>query len=556
MVLWEVLQELRGRLSMSIKSKSIVSFGVIIFMFAVSSLYQLFTSNSHNKEIREVNDVTLQSALYAQDIEQKLYAYQIQSLLTAIGYSSEGDTQAQLDIFAQEIRELINQYEQLNPQAKEQMETIKSNFERFHNPTDDGDKNAAMKLYADVGTLKESNIEHISTTLHNIVVSSENQQRITLFLQIGIILIGLIVAFLFAQKIVQPLKALIRATTTISEGDLSQPLRNNSKDELGTLAIIFEKMRVNLTAFIQASQLASREVAASSDMLASHAKGAVDSFTNVANKLEQISDGAHDQVQSTEDTSVAMEEMARAVGQISDAVCVVADLSMSMESEAKEGNELLIASDHQNASVQKTIYHFESTVHTLEEHSKSINQIIEVIKVISSQTNLLSLNAGIEAARAGEYGKGFAVVASEMKKLADQTNKSSESITDIIDKIQKDIQTAVSDVQLGKIEVERSSQAIRAARDAFEHIMRASMEVSEQAQAVSAATEQVSASAEEVSASVKELADISRSAFEQSKLIVSSVQRQMIAIKETAASTDGLKQVSLELQSNLAKYQI
>ena len=518
-------------------------------------MYQLITSNSHNKEIREANEVTLQSALYAQEMEKTLYSYQIQSLLSAVGYTSAEYAQPVLDEFSKRIGDLIVLYEELNPQT-DQMNMISRYFEEFQNPTADGDREAPQKLYAEVEKLNQSNIEHISETLDNIVDSSEKQLSITTYLQVGIILIGLMVSFLFAHKIVQPLKALIRATTTISDGDLSQPLKNKNKDEIGKLAKIFEGMRVNLTAFIQTSQSASREVAVSSDMLSLHAKDTVNSFSNVAVKLDKISEGAYAQMQSTEDTSSAMEEMARAVGQITDSAGLVAELSMSMESEAKEGNELLIASDHQNASVQKTIYHFENTVHTLEEHSKSINQIIEVIKEISSQTNLLSLNAGIEAARAGEHGKGFAVVASEIRKLADQTSTSSESITDIIVKIQKDIQTAVSDVESGKVEVERGSQAIRAAREAFEHIMRATMKISEQAQAVSAATEQVSAGTEEVNASVKELADISRSAFEQSKSIVEAVQQQMLAIQETAVSTDGLKQVSLELESSLSRYRL
>lgn len=144
-------------------------------------------------------------------------------------------------------------------------------------------------------------------------------------------------------------------------------------------------------------------------------------------------------------------------------------------------------------------------IQSLGEKSKSIGSIVRVIQAISEQTKLLALNAAIEAARAGEAGKGFAVVADEVRKLAEESQKSSMSITGLIEDIRKDIELSVKGIHANAEEVEKGMEAVNEALVSFNEIPVLVNEITGSVREMGASSEQNSAGMQGVSASVSEV---------------------------------------------------
>ncbi|MCL6601236.1 MAG: HAMP domain-containing methyl-accepting chemotaxis protein [Paenibacillus sp.] len=537
---------------MSIRTKSFLSFGVLLLLFLAASFYQIVKTNVQNAEIREVNEKTLKSSLLAQELQQTLYSYQIQSMLPATGYATFEEVKPTIDGLVKSFISVLDQYQTLNPESKGNIQTLKQDFSEYVG----GDAGKATVLYEAVGEFNNSNIENITKSLKNVVSSNDELRKNSVILQVFIFLIAICVSFFFARSLINPIKRLINASSIISAGDLSRPLDLKSRDEIDQLAGIFEKMRLNLSTFIKSSQDTANQVTTSSEKLSESAQNTAHSVMQMTESIKKISSGSHTQMRSTEETAFAIEEMTRGVLQITDSTSKVAELSISTEQRAKEGNELLDVVDHQMNTLGQTVSKFADSVNKLEDHSKSINHIIDVIKSISSQTNLLSLNAGIEAARAGEHGKGFAVVANEIRKLAEQTNVSSDRIYEVIQNIKADTRATVIAMENGQAEVKHTGQSVRLAKEAFENIMRATIDISEQMQEVSSAAEEMSVGSEQVSAAVSELADIAKNAYVESQTVVKATEEQMTLLKETASSVDILSKSSKDLKATISTYKV
>ncbi|WP_166246169.1 methyl-accepting chemotaxis protein [Paenibacillus turpanensis] len=409
-------------------------------------------------------------------------------------------------------------------------------------------------LNKDVKQLNQDNVQRIQSSLAGAMKSNHDSNILLNSLGLLVLLLSLLFSFLFTIAIVKPIRRLIGASSIIASGDLTNPITAKSKDEIGELARNFEAMRQSLAQFIRSSQNTAYHVAASTEQLKGNSSEASDSIRGMTEKLHAIARGSNEQMQSTVETARAMEEMSKGVFRIAELTNQVAEVSLKSEQEAAQGNQLLSTAVKTMDNLNGVVHQFYTTVSKLDEHSRAINQIMDVIKSISSQTNLLSLNAGIEAARAGEHGKGFAVVASEIRKLSEQTNSSSEHIYQIISLIQEDTRSAVATVESGAAETEAGMQTIRSASEAFEKITTATVDISLQIQEISAATEEMTASSEEISATVNQLASIAKGASEQCEEMTHASQDQLKAVMEIASSADDLNVSVHELQTHIKRF--
>ncbi len=196
------------------------------------------------------------------------------------------------------------------------------------------------------------------------------------------------------------------------------------------------------------------------------------------------------------------------------------------------------------------------TIRQLAELTLQIDRILKVIRDISEQTRLLSLNASIEAARAGEHGRGFQVVALEVKKLADGSTEAAKQIAGLVAEITRSCRNAVDRTEQDASEVDKGAVAMGNVGTIFAMLVGAVSQVSEQIQEVSAVAEQMSAGTEQVSASMEETVRISRHSTRHLQQVASANEEQLASMHRIFRSAETLQTSSQELQRLLDRFRI
>lgn len=251
-------------------------------------------------------------------------------------------------------------------------------------------------------------------------------------------------------------------------------------------------------------------------------------------------DGINTQHHQTELAAQSISSMTNAIHDVASNAKSAAEVAISSNQHAKEGYELFSNAEKSAAELQITMGEASDSIDMLENNAVNIGSVVDVIKGISEQTNLLALNAAIEAARAGEQGRGFAVVADEVRTLAQRTQESTEEIQKIIEKLQSDTQVSVSKISYGQKKTEDTSNGIQKAGDALQDILKTVAEINQMNTDIAASVEQQSIESKSVANNINQIS-------EASTQVVQSAE-------ENVQSAEKLNQVAVSLTNLVSRY--
>ncbi len=366
---------------------------------------------------------------------------------------------------------------------------------------------------------------------------------------ISIILIGS-----YASLMQKRLRRVNNAMQKAGEGNFSFQLVDRSKDEIGQLSQGYNVMRDSLRLLVEQVLRTSEQVTTYSKDLNASAEQTSKASEHIAEAIQQVSVNADNQQTSVNETTRSLEEVSDGIQKMAESSSSISELALLATQKADEGGQSIGQTVIQMKTIDNSVSTMDHIIDTLEDKSSRIGQIIEMIQSINATTNLLALNASIEAARAGEHGKGFAVVATEIRKLASQSEKSSEQIFLLIEEIINGINLTNSAMQQVKVEVNSGLNTASEAEQQFIVILGANHQIAAQIHDIAAIAQQISAGAEEISATMNGIGDISRSNAEQSQNVAASSEQQLATMQEISSSASYLSNTAEELQLQIRRF--
>lgn len=276
-------------------------------------------------------------------------------------------------------------------------------------------------------------------------------------------------------------------------GDLSQRLPTG-KSALADLATSVNQLVESFQGIVGKVIFDARRVAAAADQLSEHA--------------HRVAEGSEQQRSAADGTMRALDEMSSGVASVSEHAENTANNARRAQTLSDEGVQVVTEASEQIKRIASSVAVSEGLISALGDRSKDISGIVQVIREIADQTNLLALNAAIEAARAGEQGRGFAVVADEVRKLAERTSGATGEIGKLIDAIQRETAEAIEAIHAGSGMARSGAELAERASDSLAHINTGARQTMDNVACMATAIEQQSREADEVSGHVRQIIEM------------------------------------------------
>ncbi|MDM7857074.1 methyl-accepting chemotaxis protein [Thiopseudomonas acetoxidans] len=329
-------------------------------------------------------------------------------------------------------------------------------------------------------------------------IYAEQQYKKILQLFVTLLLVGGATIMFLTQRVVcsirQAVKLISTATTQMAEGDTTVRVNYEAQDELRTIAVSFNQMGEQMQSALRGVDSATNQLASASEETSVVTENTSQSMRKQQNEVSQV--------------AAAMHEMHATAHEVARSASQAAEAAQHADGEAATARQVSLQTIEVIESLAEAVEHATTVITTLVKDSDEIGGVLDVIRSIADQTNLLALNAAIEAARAGEAGRGFAVVADEVRTLASRTQQSTSEINDMIARLQTSANQAFTAMETGRSKAKLGVEQTVKGTASLESIIQAVAVINDMSAQIASAAEEQSSVSEEMTRSITAINDL------------------------------------------------
>ena len=537
--------------SFGVRARLLFGFGLVLAVFLISAIltFVQFQKNITNNDwTRHTYEVLLdaeQILLSLVDIETGLRGYLLTGRDEFLTPLREGEKtfQAAFESAKRRTSDNAQQQGRLN-ELQRTYEGWRSRVVDVEIATRAATENAALDELA--ALILEANGKQYMDAMRGLIADFEAEERqllaaraeaevqstriTTLILSLGVLLaisVGVFVSLFFSGRLIRQLGAepevAVQLAQEISQGNLNTTL-NADNFPKGSIAEAMLQMVTQLKSIVREIQGSSSQLEVTSVQLST---GSEKSIRELWVQKEQA-----------ESVATAMNEMVATVNEVAKTTQFAAQTTQNTDQQVTEGGQLIESSVKSILDLHHDIEETATVIAQLSAESKEIGQVMEVIRSVAEQTNLLALNAAIEAARAGEQGRGFAVVADEVRTLAGRTHRSTEEIQNMVESLQQGVANAVETMEKSRSGARTSADFAKEMEAVLSAVKASVSEVNNLNLQIATATEQQSVVADEINKNIVEINEI--------------IDSTVLTMQEVDQCSDQLKAGSTELQNRIS----
>ncbi|QXI26116.1 methyl-accepting chemotaxis protein [Pseudomonas vanderleydeniana] len=499
---------------LKVSTRVVAGFLSLIVLMLVIGLGSLVQMKKMNQSAHEVDSNWLPSILALNGIDEAVMRLRTLTLRAAIGFTAQTPNDVtrareQLDEAARTYSALISSPEEHAIYAR--FLTARQDYEQTQTTiigllaNHETDKAIELvnhvlnakgsAVVAEVDALVKLNTEGARQATQASTAAYEQANLMVIAILVASVMVGAFLALILSRSVVLPLLQAVRVARTVASGDLTQSIPNEGRDEASQLMDALRDMQGSLRSTLGLIADSSAQLASASQQL--HAV------------TEDAHRGIQQQSHEIEQAATACNQMSAAVDGVAHNAATTLEASREADRAASQGRNQVDETVVSVGNLANDVHSSVSRVEALANEMQEVGKVLDVIRSIAEQTNLLALNAAIEAARAGEQGRGFAVVADEVRMLAQRTQQSTQDIEKMVSSLQQQAVDTVQTMQGSAKQVRATVESAEATKASLGAIVRTIAAINEQNVMIASAAEQQAAVAKEVDRSLVSIRDLS-----------------------------------------------